>query len=66
MMLKGGDKQIINLSSIGANLIQPGFSSYETGKLAIVRFSEFINAENGNHGIMAYSMHPGAINMDMG
>ncbi|KAF6226679.1 hypothetical protein HO173_012425 [Letharia columbiana] len=61
LMLKGGDKQIVNVSSVGATLLLPGFSAYTTGKLAILRFSECINAEYGDQGVMAFSVHPGAV-----
>ena len=66
LMLKGGDKQIINLTSIGAHLLFPGFSSYQTGKLAIIRFSEFINADYGEQGVVSFSVHPGGVRTEMG
>ena len=61
LMLKGGDKQIVNLSSIGAHHIRPGFSAYQPGKLAILRFSEFINAEYGDQGVVSFAVHPGGV-----
>ena len=61
LMLKGGDKQIVNLSSIGAHHTRPGFSAYQPGKLAILRFSEFINAEYGDQGVMSFAVHPGGV-----
>ena len=61
LMLKGGDKQIVNLSSIGAHNIRPGMSGYQTTKMAIVRFSEYINAEYGDQGVVAFSVHPGGV-----
>lgn len=61
LMLRGGDKQIVNLSSIGANMVRPGMSGYQTGKMAILRFSEFTNAEYGQQGVAAFSVHPGGI-----
>ena len=61
LMLKGGDKQIVNLSSIGANMVRPGMSGYQIGKMAILRFSEFTNVEYGEQGVVAFSVHPGAI-----
>ena len=53
--------QIINLSSIGAHGSGPGMSAYQSTKLAILRFSEFINAEYAAQGLLSYSVHPGAI-----
>ena len=61
LMLRGGDKQIVNLSSIGANMIRPGMSGYQTSKMAILRLSEFTNVEYGQQGVVAFSVHPGAI-----
>ena len=61
MMLKQGDKQIVMVSSIGAHWIMSGLSSYQPGKLAVLRFSEFINEEYGNQGILSYSIHPGNV-----
>ena len=61
LMLRGGDKQIVNLSSIGAHNVRPGMSGYQTTKMAIVRFSEFINAEYGDQGVLAFSVHPGGV-----
>ena len=43
----------------------PGLSSYKTGKQAIVRFSEFMNAEYDKQGIIAFSIHPGAVKKGM-
>lgn len=60
-MLKGGDKQIINVSSVGAHLTGRGLSSYQTSKLALLRFTEFIVAEYGEQGILAFCIHPGNI-----
>ena len=65
LMLRGGDKQIVNLSSIGAHMVRPGMSGYQTTKLAIVRFSEFTNAEYGEQGVVAFSVHPGGVMTDL-
>ena len=64
-MLKGGDKQIINITSIGAFFQFPTFSSYQTGKLAMLRFTEFINAEYSEQGVVAFCLHPGGVLTDM-
>ena len=61
LMLNGGDKQIINMSSAGAFLRVPGMSAYQTGKLAVIRFAEFINAEYGDKGVLSFSLHPGSV-----
>lgn len=55
-ILKEGNKQIVSLPSVSANSILSGFI---TGKIAIIGFPEFINAEHGEKGIVALSVHPG-------
>ena len=61
LMLKGGDKQIVNVSSVGSHLTSPGLSSYQTSKLALLRFTEFVVSEYGHKGVLAFSIHPGNI-----
>ncbi|KAK6002585.1 hypothetical protein QM012_001335 [Aureobasidium pullulans] len=58
---KDGDKTIINTSSIGAHIIMPGASSYQVTKLALLRLSEFIQAEYKDQGILCYNIHPGGV-----
>ncbi|MCJ1337000.1 hypothetical protein MMC09_002279 [Bachmanniomyces sp. S44760] len=61
LMLKSGAKTIINMSSVGAHRTRPGASSYQTGKMAVCRFTEFINSEYGEQGIIAIAIHPGGV-----
>lgn len=61
LMLKEGDKQIVNVSSVGSHLTSPGLSSYQTSKLALLRFTEFVVSEYGEKGVLAFSIHPGNI-----
>lgn len=56
---KGGLKTVLNVSSIGAHVIMPGASAYQTGKMALIRFSEFINAEYADQGLLSFAVHPG-------
>ncbi|KAL7627867.1 hypothetical protein AAE478_002062 [Parahypoxylon ruwenzoriense] len=65
LMLEGGDKSIITVSSVGAHCISPGLSAYQSSKLAVLRLSEFISVEYGDKGILAYCIHPGNIPTDM-
>ena len=46
---------------MGAHLVGPGFSAYQTSKLALVRFTEFVQAEYGAQGLTALSIHPGNV-----
>lgn len=65
LMLRGGEKMIVNISSVGAHLICPGASSYQTSKLAIIRFTELTAIEYGAHDVLAFSLHPGAVKTEM-
>lgn len=37
----------------------------QTSKLALLRLTEFINAEYGGQGVLAYSIHPGSVESEM-
>ena len=65
LMLQGGDKQIIMLSSIGAFMPSPGGSGYQISKLALLRYAEYLNIEYGAQGVVAYGIHPGAIRTEI-
>ena len=66
LMLEGGDKQIVILSSIGAFMQTPGASGYQMSKLALVRYSTYLNNEYGDQGLVSYALHPGAIPTELG
>ena len=61
LLLQGGDKQIVYVTSVGAWLKGPGFSAYQTSKLALSRFTEFVDAEYSDKGVVAFSVHPGNV-----
>lgn len=52
---------IVNISSIGAHMVFPGASGYQTTKLAVTRFSEFVQAEYGAKGINCTAVNPGGV-----
>lgn len=56
-----GLKTILNISSVGALRQRPGASGYQTAKFALLRFSEFLNAEYASQGLISYSAHPGGV-----
>ncbi|KAI4231762.1 MAG: hypothetical protein L6R40_007619 [Gallowayella cf. fulva] len=60
------EKQIVMLTSIGAFMPAPGGSAYQMSKLALLRYTEYLNLEYGAQGIVAYALHPGAIPTDLG
>jgi len=65
LMLKGGEKTIVNLTSAGAHGIHYGASGYQTSKFALLRFTEYTMAEYGDQGLLAYCVHPGGVPSDM-
>ena len=61
LLLKGGEKTIVNMNSMGAFVTRPGASAYQTTKLAMLRLTEFTVAEYAAKGILAFAIHPGAV-----
>jgi NAD(P)-dependent dehydrogenase (short-subunit alcohol dehydrogenase family) len=61
-----GLKTITNLVSIGALIVIPYMSSYNSGKLAVCRFTEYLQAEYQTDGIIAFAFHPGGVATEMG
>lgn len=61
LMLKGGDKIIAYVSSVGAWLINPGTNAYQPSKLALLRFAEFVDVEYREQGLLAFCVHPGNV-----
>ncbi len=45
LMLKGGDKQIVMLTSIAAFLPTSGGSGYQISKPALLRYTDYLNME---------------------
>ena len=58
---EGGDKTIASVASVGAVLVTPGISGYQTSKLALLRLTEFAMAEHGHQGLLTYCVHPGNV-----
>ncbi|KAK9241508.1 oxidoreductase [Lipomyces tetrasporus] len=65
LLLQGGEKTIVNVSSIGAHYVLPGASAYQTGKFALLRFTEFIAVDYADQGILAFAVHPGGVPTDL-
>lgn len=65
LLLKGGEKTIVNINSIGAHLARAGASAYQTGKLAICRLTEFTSIEYSAQGVLAIALHPGAVDTEL-
>jgi NAD(P)-dependent dehydrogenase (short-subunit alcohol dehydrogenase family) len=56
----GAKTHVVNVSSIGAVVLAPGASAYQTSKLAVVRLTEFVEMEYGDR-VCAASVHPGGV-----
>lgn len=61
LVLKSELKTILNLSSTGAHRTAPGASAYQSSKLTVCRFTEFLMVEHGKEGLIAFSAHPGGV-----
>ncbi len=57
---------LIVLSSIGAQLLMPGASDYQTSKHAINRLCEFVHLDHGDEGIKCFALHPGGVSTELG
>lgn len=66
MSKKEGLGIIANITSIGAHMVFPGMSAYNTSKLALCRFTEHLDAEYRDKGITAFAVHPGGVPTSMG
>lgn len=56
-----GLKTFVTLSSVGAHIVGPGVSQYQTTKLLNLRLAEFIDAEYSEQGVSAFCVHPGNV-----
>ena len=61
----GGLATMINVSSSGALSVRKGGASYRTSKLAVLRWTEALNEEHGEDGLVAFCVNPGAIKTQM-
>lgn len=57
---------LILLSSVGAQLLSPTASDYQTSKHAINRLCEFVNLDHGADGIKCFAIHPGGVATELG
>jgi NAD(P)-dependent dehydrogenase (short-subunit alcohol dehydrogenase family) len=65
LLLKSEQKTIVNVTSIGALRTEHGASAYQSTKFALLKFTEFVNAEYGSQGVIAFAMHPGGVPTDL-
>ena len=62
----GSGGHLILVSSIGAQLLMPGTSDYQTSKHAVNRLVEFIQSDHGADGIKCFALHPGGVATELG
>lgn len=65
LLLKGGAKYVINVTSVAAHLFNPTLSAYEISKLGLWKLSQLTNVEYVGNGITAFSVHPGNVPTDI-
>ncbi len=57
---------LVLLSSVGAQLLMPGASDYQTSKHALNRLCEFVQVDHGDDGIKCFALHPGGVSTELG
>jgi NAD(P)-dependent dehydrogenase (short-subunit alcohol dehydrogenase family) len=62
----GSTGHLVLTSSIGAQLLMPGASDYQTSKHAVNRLCEFIDADHAADGIKCFCIHPGGVATNLG
>ncbi|KAJ5732481.1 Glucose/ribitol dehydrogenase [Penicillium malachiteum] len=65
LLLKSDTKIVINMSSIGANLLTIGSASYQASRFTNCRITEFLARDYKDEGLIAIALHPGGIRTDM-
>lgn len=65
LLMESTLKIVINVSSIGSQVRTPGASGYQTAKFAMCRFTEFLDTEYGDQGLVAIVIHPGGVKTDL-
>lgn len=58
---KDGLCTMVNINSVAAHNLRINASAYGTSKVAVLKFTEFLLAEQAAQGLLAYSVHPGGI-----
>lgn len=59
LLLRGGDKYLIQVASVAALLANPNRSAYQTSKVAVMRLTQLIDAEYAQQGLTTFCIHPG-------
>jgi NAD(P)-dependent dehydrogenase (short-subunit alcohol dehydrogenase family) len=64
-VLKDNGGTFVMITSGGGLATVPGASAYQGTKTAQIRFAGFLQAEYGEKGLVAYSVHPGSVQTDL-
>ena len=62
---QGGLGTMINVSSSGALSVRPRGAGYRSSKLAVLRWTEALQLDHEQDGLLAYCINPGAIKTQM-
>ncbi|KAM0470078.1 hypothetical protein ACHAPX_010103 [Trichoderma viride] len=58
---ENGLKTMVNINSVAAHNLRPNASAYGISKWSVLKFTEFLLVEQAKQGLLAFSIHPGAI-----
>lgn len=61
LVLASSSRTIVNVSSKGGLYTRPGASAYGGSKAAVLRFTEFLDFEYSDQGLLALAVHPGSV-----
>jgi len=61
----GSKTAVVNMSTIGSLIVFPGISNYNIAKVALNSLTQFVNAEYGDKGVVAFAVHPGGVDTVM-
>ncbi|KAI8954786.1 NAD(P)-binding protein [Xylaria longipes] len=65
LLLKSSIRTIINTTSAGAHMLIQNLLGYQTSKMALCRFTEFLAKEYEDQGLVAVSINPGDVLTDI-
>ncbi len=61
-----GKGHIVNMASLGGQVVEPNMSAYAVGKTAEIRLTEHVGAETRGQGIGVFAIEPGTMITGMG
>lgn len=65
LLLASELKTVVNFTSAGAVVTIPTASSYQSSKFAVCRFTEFLDVEYADSGLITFGVHPGGIRTEL-